>query len=76
MYYRISVASLPELTEIYHVTRNTTWRCADKNNLLIFIKEGQCYFKVRSEEHLLKKGQAIFVPSNTPYVRRAFENTQ
>ena len=75
MYYSIPSSPLPKLTEIYYVTRNTTWRCADKNNLLIFIKEGRCYFKVNSEEHLLEQGQAIFIPSSTPYVRKSFENS-
>lgn len=75
MYYKILLEPLPRLTEIYYVKRNTTWRCADKNNLLIFVKEGCCYFTVNAEETLVSAGKAILVPSNTPYVRKAYNDT-
>ena len=75
MYYRIPITPIPKLVAIYCIERSTTWRCADENNMLVFIKQGCCYFNVNSEEHLLKEGEAIFIPANTPYTRRAYEKT-
>lgn len=75
MYYRIPVTPIPKLVAVYCIERNTIWRCADENNLLVFIKKGCCYFNLNSEERLLKEGEAIFIPSNTPYTRRPYEKT-
>ena len=75
MYYKLSFEHLPKVTEFYYVERNTTWRCADKNNILVFVTKGKGYFEVNSNKILVKEGQAILIPANTPYVRSAYNDT-
>lgn len=75
MYYKLSFEYVPRVTEFYYVERNTTWHCADKNNILVFVTKGKGYFEVNSSKILLSEGQAILIPANTPYIRSAYQNT-
>ena len=75
MYYKFSSQTLPRLTSIYYVTRNTTWRCADKCNILVFVKDGCCNFNINSTDRLIKTGQALLIPAGTPYIRTPYKNT-
>lgn len=74
MYYKISFDTIAKVTEFYYVERNTTWRCADKNNLLVFVTKGKAYFEVNSKKTLVKEKQAVLIPAGTPYVRSAVNN--
>lgn len=75
MYYKLSFESVPKVTEFYYVERNTTWRCADKNNILVFVTKGKGYFEINSKKFLVKEGQAVLIPASTPYVRSAYKDT-
>ncbi len=75
MYYKLMSEPLPTVTEIDKIVRKTTWRCADRRNILAFIEEGACYFAIDGKSLLLQKGQALLIPAETPYVRRPYENT-
>ena len=71
MYYKLNFENLPKVTEFYYVERNTTWRCADKNNILVFVIKGKGYFEINGKKSLVKEKQAILIPAGTPYVRTA-----
>lgn len=73
--YRFPAYPTPVLEDIYSVTRDTIWKCAEKNHIWIFCEKGCCYFQINSNTILLEEGQAIFIPSNTLYIRTPYENT-
>ena len=73
--YRFSASPTPVFDDIYSVTRDTTWKCAEKNHIWIFCEKGCCYFQINTKTILLEEGQAIFIPANTLYIRKAYENT-
>ena len=75
MYYRLTSEPLPIVTELGKIVRKTTWRCADRRNILAFMEEGACYFVIDGKNVLLRKGQALLIPAETPYVRKPYENT-
>ncbi len=75
MYYTLKPEPLPMVTEVGQIVRKTTWRCADRRNILAFMEEGACYFTIDGKRILLEKGKVLFIPAGTPYVRQPYENT-
>ena len=71
MFYKLNLETIPKVTEFYYVERNTTWRCADKNNILVFVTKGRAYFEINGKKTLIKEKQAVLIPAGTPYVRSA-----
>lgn len=69
MVYRMDMQALPELIECQKFTRNTTWRCADKRNILIYVVEGRVEFRMNGETYFLGAGDFLLIPAETPYVR-------
>lgn len=60
---------MPQLDRAYTVTRNTVWKVADPNNILIIVLSGECNIQTNSILHHLKSGDCIFIPANQPYCR-------
>lgn len=75
MYYKISLEPLPEVEEIYGVIRKTIWRCADKRNIIVFMKDGSCLFTVEGKDIKLNRGEALIIPASVPYIRRPYEDS-
>lgn len=75
MYYRIPVQPLPEVSEVSMLTRKTVWRCADKRNILVYVRDGICVFTINSQDYTLNKGQLLLIPAEQPYVRRPVGDT-
>ena len=75
MYYKFSLEPLPKVTEVSKVVRKTTWRCADKRNIIVFMQEGSCYFCIDGQNILLDRGEALLIPAETPYVRKPYNDT-
>lgn len=71
--YKICLSPLPILREYYEIERNTVWQCADTHNILVYIHEGSCVFRL--DEMTLRAGQGdvIFIPANRSYVRSAVD---
>lgn len=76
MYYCISVQPLPEIQESDMLIRKTVWKCADKRNILVYIREGACIFTINDTEYVLKKGQMILIPAGQPYVRSPYNDME
>ena len=74
MYYRISTQSLPEIHEVETLTRKTVWRCADKRNILLYLKKGTCVFIINGNEYILSADQFMFIPAEQAYVRKPYNN--
>ena len=68
--YKFDLSSLPAVSECAAFTRNTTWRCADGRNILIFVEEGSVAFLMNGEEYLLGPGDFLLIPAHTPFVRK------
>ncbi|MBO5653701.1 MAG: helix-turn-helix transcriptional regulator [Clostridia bacterium] len=75
MYYAIRPEPLPVVKEAGQIIRKTTWRCADRRHILAFMESGACYFVIDGKSILLEKGKVLFIPAETPYLRRPYENT-
>ena len=69
MNYCFELNTFPTITQIYSVTRNTIWQINEKENLIILITDGKCTFECDGENVIAKKGDLIFIPANTPYIR-------
>ncbi|MBQ9802351.1 MAG: AraC family transcriptional regulator [Clostridia bacterium] len=76
MFYRISAQPLPAVSEVDMLVRKTVWRCADKRNILVYVREGSCTFTIHSKDYILKKGQFLLIPAEQPYVRRPLDDTE
>ena len=74
MHYSFELNQFPVVTEFYSVTRNTYWKIAERNNILIFINNGECVISCDGESYTLKKGDVFFIPQNHPYTRCAIDN--
>ena len=74
MIHSFTFEGLPKINNIYTVRRNTIWKIADTNHILIMILEGNCCFKINSDKYIVKKGDCIFIPKNTLYERSPYEN--
>ncbi len=75
MYYLMHFDNFPQITQCYTVTRNTVWQIADKDHILIFVKEGYCAISYGGEAYTLQPGDIFFIPSNHSYTRRSIEGT-
>lgn len=75
MIFQIPLQPLPYLTEIYTVKRCSVWRSLDERNILVYIKEGKCYFSIYNTEVLLEEGNFLFIKANEPYIRKPYNNT-
>ena len=73
--YRFQTSPPPLLDDIYSVTRDTTWSCAEKNHIWVFCETGCCYFQINTQTIMLEEGHAIFIPANTLYTRMSYENS-
>ncbi len=69
MFYSFEFTALPAITRFYSVTRDTIWQIADKDHILIFIKEGECKIIYEQEEYILKEGDIFYIPANRTYRR-------
>lgn len=75
MYYRIQAQPLPNIQEVSLLVRKTVWRCADKRNILVYVREGACTFTINAETHILEKGQFLLIPAEQAYVRKPYHDT-
>lgn len=75
MYYRIPTQPLPEIQELSLPVRKTTWRCADKRNILVYVREGSCMFTINMQTHILKKGNFLLIPAEQAYIRKPHNDT-
>lgn len=69
MYYQIPVNPLLTVSECAKFTRDTTWRCADKRNILISVEGGTVCFSMNGEDFRLCAGDFLLIPAGTPYIR-------
>ncbi|MBQ9112721.1 MAG: helix-turn-helix transcriptional regulator [Clostridia bacterium] len=75
MYYRIPIKHLPSIIEVANISRNNTWRCADKRNIFVYINDGSCIFVINGRERTLTKGQLLIIPAGQAYVRKALNDS-
>lgn len=75
MYYYYELCEFPSITQLYWVTRNTVWEIADKDNILIFIKEGNCTITYENIQYPLNPGDVFFIPANHSYLRQPIDNS-
>ena len=66
-YYKIN--NLPSVRGFHYIKRNTIWRQNDDYNILGFVKEGKCGFRINKEEYYLQKGDVIFIPAKQEFTR-------
>ena len=74
MYYRIPTTPLPVIRERSINTRKTVWRCADKRNILVYMKDGSCIFTINGEDCLVSAGHFVLIPAEQPYVRKPYQD--
>lgn len=74
MFFKIPVAPLPRVMEIYELERKTVWRCADRRNILVFVSRGSCLFEISGDKIVLSEGEALLIPAGQEYVRRPVED--
>ncbi len=75
MFYNFDANTLPHINRVYYATRDTAWTMAEPDNILIYILEGQCVFELDGNIYNAHKGSAVFIPANTNYFRRPYQNT-
>ncbi len=75
MYFFMNLNAFPAIRQFYSVTRNTLWHIADKDHILIFIRNGSCKITYSNEEYLLHPGDIFFVPRDHSYTRSSVSNT-
>lgn len=75
MYYLMRLDRFPLIRQFYSVTRNTVWHIADKDHILIFVREGICSISYSNKEYTLQAGDIFFIPKNHSYTRRSINNT-
>lgn len=73
MFYTLSLKELPKITEFYTVVRNTVWKVADSENILIIVKDGRCRIQTDGVKvYELHKGDVFFIPAEQIYRRTPF----
>ena len=75
MYYALNLESFPLITQYYTVIRNTVWQIADKDNIVILIKEGRCAIAYNGQTYTLNAGDVFFIPANHAYERRPIKES-
>ena len=75
MNYKINVFPLAEVVSAYEITRQTVWRCADENNIIVIILDGICTFTITNKTYKVTKGDVVVIPMGEWYVRRPVENS-
>lgn len=75
MYYSFCLDTLPTVTNLYSVTRNTVWQITDADNILIIINDGQCRITCGYDSFTAKKEDIVFIPSNHSYTREPIDMT-
>lgn len=74
MLYEYQINALPEVINIYTVTRNTVWQLADENNIFLFVNDGACSIEINQETQTYRKNSLCFIPAHQIYTRRPVEN--
>jgi YesN/AraC family two-component response regulator len=75
MYYKTNIFPLPEVISVYEIIRQTVWRCADEQNIIVLILDGSCSFAIANVSHSLSAGDMILIPAGQEYIRRPVNNT-
>ena len=75
MYYKTNIFPLPEVISVYEIIRQTVWRCADEQNIIVLILDGSCSFAIANVSHSLSVGDMILIPAGQEYIRRPVNNT-
>lgn len=70
MFYLYKLTEFPNIHNVYSVTRNTVWQITDKDNILIFITDGECEISFENTVFHLHCGDAFFIPANHSYIRQ------
>ncbi len=74
MLYRFNLLSIPIIKAAYTVVRKTVWDISDSQNILIYIKEGSCLITMEGTQHILNRGDVIFIPGGHHYRREPINN--
>ena len=69
MLYTFSLNTLPRISAIYRIERQTVWQTCDQENILVLMEQGQCLFKIDGEEYRAQSGDLIFIPAGQEYQR-------
>ncbi len=70
MILKMSLKSLPQVSELYRITRKTVWRTNDYRNLLIMVESGSCIFTLDNKDYAVGTNSAILIPAGQEYQRR------
>ncbi len=70
MFYALDLKDFPVITQYYTVVRNTVWQIADKDHILILIKDGQCTVSCDGNTYSLQAGDVFFIPARHSYLRK------
>ena len=73
--YAFSVKELPEIKKVYSIVRHSIWQAIDPNHIIIYIKDGRCFFEINNIKYDATTGDCIFIPKNTIYTRYPFKKT-
>ena len=74
MYYKLKVNPMPRTVASYEISRQTIWHCADENNIIVIILDGECCFNISNVSYELSKGDIILIPAGQEYVRKPVNN--
>lgn len=70
MLYHLYGFGLPKISAAYSVIRKTIWQISEPSHIIILIKHGSCLFEVDGESFEVSKGDILFIPEKTPYIRK------
>ncbi len=74
MITKFSTATPITVVTAYKVVRKTVWSIAETEDLLLFITQGNVQYEVNGEVYNLKRGDLLFLPRGTEYLRKPLDN--
>ena len=69
MIYYYECKNTPRFCSMFTVVRDTKYEIANTVHKLFYIENGSCKISIHSNEYILNKGDILYIPANTTYIR-------
>lgn len=74
MIEQFHLGELPEVSQVYSVTRRTVWQISDPRHILLYIRDGSCSVEFDGEKHTLTPGSLLLIPAESAYLRTPIDD--
>lgn len=69
MIYYYECKNTPRFCSMFTVVRDTKYEIANTVHKLFYIENGSCKISIHNNEYILNKGDILYIPANTTYIR-------